>query len=352
MFNILVIGDTHFKSTNVIQTNEMCNEIYNIINNNIIDLIVLLGDMLHNHENAHSTALKNLMDFFLKLTSKHEVICLVGNHDLINHSQFLNDKHSLNVYKPYHNLTIVDKVITKRYGELQFTFVPYVDCGRFEEAINTVNNWKKSNLIFAHQEFKGSYTENQKPSTCGDKWSTNYPTVITGHIHKPQVLKNVIYTGTPIQHTFGEDNDKKIDLVMFDSNDKFMVKHIKLNVRQKIKISVDIQLCENDVYNYFYKLCNKKGKGHIYKIVFNGYIDEIKGIKKKRKDLNKLKKEFDIRFNYNDVEKIKSIHEEDIKYIEKKNGGKKIIDMDIKDVVKDLLLTDFDKDLFEKLYRN
>ena len=68
----------------------------------------------------------------------------------------------------------------------------------------------KYTAIFAHQEFKnakmGAIT-----SLEGDEWDNDNPLVISGHVHDYDHLQpNLIYTGTPMQHAFGDTENKTI----------------------------------------------------------------------------------------------------------------------------------------------
>lgn len=89
--------------------------------------------------------------------------------------------------------------ITKKVGGVDKVFhilcVPYVEPGRFMEAINLCIQHKHAAgkmldvksvsdfaLIFAHQEFKGAPL-GPVVSTKGDEWPSHYPMVVSGHIH-------------------------------------------------------------------------------------------------------------------------------------------------------------------------
>jgi predicted phosphodiesterase len=78
--------------------------------------------------------------------------------------------------------------------------------------------WQSASAIFAHQEFYGAKM-GAIMSEHGDKWDLDYPLVISGHIHDYQQLQvNVWYTGTPIQHAFGDSTDKTVSVLTW--NDK------------------------------------------------------------------------------------------------------------------------------------
>ena len=80
--------------------------------------------------------------------------------------------------------------------------------------------WWKSSIIFAHQEFRGAKM-GAIISEVGDRWPLNGPLVISGHIHDHQkVQENVWYTGTPIQHGFGDTSGKTISLMSWSNSEQ------------------------------------------------------------------------------------------------------------------------------------
>ena len=71
--------------------------------------------------------------------------------------------------------------------------------------------------IFAHQEFCGAKM-GAIVSVHGDKWPLTWPNVISGHIHEfDQLQPNLLYPGTPLQHAFGDRDDKTICWAEFSS---------------------------------------------------------------------------------------------------------------------------------------
>ena len=79
-YNILAIGDPHFKTDNITETEQFCKELQKYISDNcsFIDTIIVLGDILHTHEKLHTSALNAAVDFFKMLVSfKKKVFVLV-----------------------------------------------------------------------------------------------------------------------------------------------------------------------------------------------------------------------------------------------------------------------------------
>lgn len=215
---ILTIGDPHFKTRTkkdmelfVVKTIETAKKYKP-------DFIVNLGDTLDTHEKIHVVPLTQSIQWMEEISKISPLYLIIGNHDRPNNSANKNELHPFNGLKNNDNITVVDEVIIDTCKGKHFMFVPYVPPGKFLETIyNKIeeNELDKYAAIFAHQEFYGSKM-GAIQSVQGDKWPLNYPMVVTGHIHeyhRPQ--KNIIYTGTPMQHAFGDSRRKTVSLYTF-----------------------------------------------------------------------------------------------------------------------------------------
>ena len=213
MSKILAIGDPHFKINNLADIDTYIQNVCDIIKREGIDLVIILGDLLHTHEKVHSLVLNKAYDFIRCTRDLARTVVLVGNHDYINNSQFLSENHWMNAMKEWSNVDIVDKglVIDAAVGKI--VLCPYVAPGRFEEALDIIDpDWKNAAYIFAHQEMYGCKM-GAIISADGDKWETDYPMLVCGHIHNKQTLQpNLFYTGSSIQHAFGESHDKTVSI--------------------------------------------------------------------------------------------------------------------------------------------
>lgn len=209
----LAVGDLHIKTSNLPEMKILRRGLLNIIQEQKPDMIVFLGDQLHTHSKIHVEPLKFVSELFIDLVNKFsdlEVVVLIGNHERINNQDFCSDIHPFVglCYQQIPRLTIVRSTIKKD----DMVFVPYVPPGMFKKALGKVKEWKKSSVIFAHQEFLGARFN---PTTCseeGDPWNETFPFVVAGHIHEQQELfdGNVFYTGTPYQTNFGENQKKGV----------------------------------------------------------------------------------------------------------------------------------------------
>jgi hypothetical protein len=233
-FKILVIGDPHFKADNGIDTGLMALKIVEAALRETPDFIVVLGDVLHTHDLLRLDPVCRAITFLQRLRdiSPHLYI-LIGNHDRPNNACYLTSEHPFTALKDWPHTTVVDQVITRTHtvrstGKVaSFTFVPYVPVGRFEEALLTVGlstdptkntapiHLKQMSGVFAHQEFKGAKM-GAIISEAGDPWPMGAPLCVSGHIHDyDELLYNLVYPGTPIQHGYADKPDKTISVFHF-----------------------------------------------------------------------------------------------------------------------------------------
>ena len=253
MKKICVIGDCHFKHDNKLETDMMHSQIINILKNDNFDFVVILGDTLHKHEKIDMFPLDRAIKFLKDIKNvSNKLYLLIGNHDRPNNNDFLTDKHPFNSLKEWDKTKIVDEVVV----EDGFCFVPYVPVGRFMEAIKDV---ELSNIrcVFSHQEYSGCKINNLIKSDA-DKWEEYYPLNISGHIHDFEIVqKNLIYIGTPFQHSFSDSSDKSISIFSFSpssssslieiekekekENENITHKRIYLNIQKKIELVLTIE---------------------------------------------------------------------------------------------------------------
>lgn len=273
---ILLIGDPHFKVDNKIETEQLIEKTLEYVKENKEDIsfIVVLGDTLDTHEKIHIQPLCRANYFITELSKLLFTFVLIGNHDRMNNKDFLSDKHPFTALKGHKNIKIVDQVFKFK----KFIFVPYVDKGRFLEALRTIDfsPEMECKAIFAHQEFKGAAMRNIV-SENGDEWSDNYPPVFSGHIHSYQKVKeNIYYIGTPYQQNFYESEDKALALLSIDE-DKFNLERVKLDIIKKKIIHLKAEELDNFEIpeNYLIKLIIEGNNKVIQKLLQK---DKIKSI--------------------------------------------------------------------------
>jgi DNA repair exonuclease SbcCD nuclease subunit len=228
---ILTIGDLHFKTSNVEESLEMSKEFIRVAEQVKPDLIVVLGDTLDRFSNIHVSPLTRAINLLRSLSQISEMIVLIGNHDLPNNSVFCSKSHPFSSLYEWPSTTIVDTPIKVDIGGYNIIFSPYTPNGRLVEALSTVEEWDKSHILFCHQEFEGCKM-GAITSIEGDKWSSEYPHVISGHIHDYQRIGKILYPGTPIQHGYSDSSKKTISLITL-TTEGYNEERISLNVTLK-----------------------------------------------------------------------------------------------------------------------
>lgn len=272
--NILLIGDPHFKVDNALETSQLSQKTLEYVKEHQSELsfIVVMGDVLDTHEKIHIQPLCRANYFITELSKLVYTFVLIGNHDRMNNKDFLSTNHPFTAFKNHPNLKIVDKVIKYK----KFIFVPYVENGRFAEALATIDFEADKQIIFAHQEFKGANLRTMVSET-GDEWPSDYPLVFSGHIHCYQkVQDNLYYVGTPYQQNFYESEDKALMLLKLKEDD-FEIERIRLDIIKKKIVNIkieDLLEWQNDP-KYLHKLVIEGSTKMIKKIFEDKRIKEI-----------------------------------------------------------------------------
>ena len=279
---VLAIGDPHFKVNTLDEMRVYTNRIIQAITQTHPSFVVVLGDLLHDHEKIHTKVLNDAYSMIHRIRELVPVYVIVGNHDYINNSQFLTTNHWMNAMKEWENVTIVDTgyVLNTRYGK--FVFCPYVHPGRFMEALDLIDTeWKSARIIFCHQEIRGCKM-GAIISVEGDPWDETYPLVISGHIHdKQRIQKNVFYTGSSVQHAFGESHDKTISYCTVEKIIKLEKIDLGLSSKRIVYASVsDLETL---------RLPLEKNSTDQVRITLTGSADEYKTLRKTKRYKDMLK---------------------------------------------------------------
>lgn len=235
---ILCIGDIHIQPSNISsQCREFIEKLFKYLEEISVDIIILMGDILHTHETLKTQAINYARDFFLKLRDKAPLYVLVGNHDLIRNSEFMTENHWMNVFKGYSRINIIDKVTEVVLEGYKLILSPYVPDGRFIEALDTVE-WKDCKCIFGHQLLDGVKMGSIVVEGV-EKWEETYPLLISGHIHdKQRPQPNMYYTGSAMQHAFGESSDKTLALLTL-VKEEVKIEEINLDLSKKLILYLD-----------------------------------------------------------------------------------------------------------------
>lgn len=304
MVKVLAIGDVHFQVSNIPEVDLFIERITRLAKEEEPDLILILGDVLHDHEKLHSTPMNKAKELFVTMKEIAQTYVLVGNHDALSNQIFLDDGHWMNILKEWEGLEVVDRVQTcECEGEL-FVMVPYVPPGRFVEALNTIGDaWKGATCIFAHQEFYGCKM-GAITSLDGDKWPLKYPRVVSGHIHsKDNLQKNIYYTGSALQVAFGESKQNTVAVLEFDMG-KYECREVDLKLPRKKGISTSLKKVMD------FEIPDTEDK--IMLSISGANLEEFKAFQKSKKYKELQKAGIKIKFTQKNIEELKQISKEAI----------------------------------------
>nr|QBK90209.1 MAG: DNA repair exonuclease [Pithovirus LCPAC102] len=306
----LTIGDPHFKTKNKKETDEMIEKSIELAKTLNPDFIVILGDVLDTHEKIHVVPLTQAINWIERMSKISTTYVLIGNHDRPNNSDFLSGYHPFNGLKDSNNIIIVDTAIEIEIKEYKFLFVPYVPCGRFIEAISTIidiDDINSYSTIFAHQEFFGAKM-GAIISTHGDKWPLTYPFIISGHIHdycRPQ--ENIVYTGTPLQHAFGDSTHKTVSYYSFNNIDNINMENIYVTKQEELiknifEYRIDLNLPKKRIYrlNPEEVLMWEPPDNSLIKVIIRGTNAQIKATNKL--DIIKIWEKKGIKIDYKTID--------------------------------------------------
>lgn len=174
-----------------------------------LDYIIIMGDIFNKNSNIKTDI---FVPFFLKFWEMKQsginFIFIVGNHDIYN-----RDYDTL-----IDTFTPLGKVV-KEYEEIEFDgkicgFLPYV---MKEDNLpkNTNAQWLFTHLSIANFSFDNAYHATEK-NAFKEELFEEYSLVFTGHFHRHQYRKNIVYIGSPIQLYRGEIDQEK-GFILFDT---------------------------------------------------------------------------------------------------------------------------------------
>lgn len=248
---IMFIGDLHIKTSNAkqiaIAQNDIMREL--TLSGKKFLFIVIMGDTLDNHEKIDMECLNRAADLFeMIMTTGIPLFVLIGNHDRANNKVYMTNRHPFRGFNGRSGIAIIERCYVHSVnarligidsdGLMNFCFVPFIPDGRYMEALRDCNiNPMDMTMFLSHSEFKGCKINKVSKNEC-DTWPLEYPLNISGHIHNEEVVQeNLIYIGTPFQHTYSEDCDKGIFVMNLLTGD-YKLEKIKLNIPKKIVLKV------------------------------------------------------------------------------------------------------------------
>jgi DNA repair exonuclease SbcCD nuclease subunit len=177
---------------------------------NNCETCIFLGDWHNNRSTIDVSTMNYTVSNLERLNNSFEkVYMIMGNHD-----EFYKDKreiHSLEFARLFPNITIVNKPFTQ--GNV--TILPWLVGDEWK----TIRNIQ-SRYVFAHLELPRFYMNAmvQMPDhgllQSSDFCNQEY--VFSGHFHKRQIDKNIVYIGNTFPHNFADAGDDDRGMMIFE----------------------------------------------------------------------------------------------------------------------------------------
>jgi DNA repair exonuclease SbcCD nuclease subunit len=192
---ILLTGDFHVKKgiTVDIILNYMDYILKYCLDNNI-KFAIIMGDIFDKSSNIKNEAFVPVFMKFLQMKEAGiNLTFILGNHDIYN----VNNNSIVETFSP---LGRVIKDAEYNPGKGNHSFLPYT---KKEEDIENHEGVLFTHIPIADFNFDNAFHSTEKHAFSKEFFS-EYSLVFTGHFHRHQAQKNIVYVGSPIQLNFGE----------------------------------------------------------------------------------------------------------------------------------------------------
>ncbi len=190
-------------------TSDFINWMIKIIkSDNLINCIIFMGDWFETRSAINISTL----DFSHNNLEKLNAIGLpiyfcVGNHDL--YRRHTRDVFSVKIFNKFNNIHIISEITIKNINNSQVLLSPYL----FKHEYDILKEKQKNvDYMFGHFEFKdfiltgGSYKLESGPD--GNEFS-HPKRIFSGHFHKRQEQKNIVFIGNTFPMDMGDAGDNQ-----------------------------------------------------------------------------------------------------------------------------------------------
>lgn len=215
--SILVTSDLHLSDNARDQyRHNWMNKLPKLIRRHKVSELYILGDLTEEKDNHCAELVNQIVAHIYELAQIVPVTILRGNHDYLR-----PDYPFFGFVSTLENVTYVNTPMRVDHEDLgQIIFLPHTNDYR--------KDWKDIafdpyNYIFAHSTFKGARSETGHllegvpldvfPKHCQ---------IISGDIHLPQQIDNLVYVGAPYTVDFGDNYEPRV-LVIKDEESVYDV---------------------------------------------------------------------------------------------------------------------------------
>jgi len=192
---ILLTGDFHVKKG--ITTDIIINYLDYLLHycgENDIQFMTIMGDIFDKSSNIKNEAFVPLFMKFLELQRAGiNLTFILGNHDIYN----VNNNSIVETFSPLGTVIKEAEYLPNRGDH---SFLPYT---KKEEDIENHPGILFTHIPIADFNFDNAFHATEKHAFSKEFFS-EYSLVFTGHFHRHQAQKNIVYVGSPIQLNFGE----------------------------------------------------------------------------------------------------------------------------------------------------
>lgn len=214
---VCILGDTHF---GVRSDSKAFNEFYRKFYDNVffptliekgVKEIYQLGDLFDRRKYVNFLTLSECRKYFFdKIQSLGmHLHVLIGNHDI-----FWKESLSVNspdlLLKDYDCVTLYQEPKTIKINGLSVDIIPWI-CKENEEEIFKFIKKSKSSTCFGHFEISGfqMYKGIESHEGISSETFKTYDLVVSGHYHHRSSNGNIVYVGTPMEHTWADFEDPR-----------------------------------------------------------------------------------------------------------------------------------------------
>ena len=180
-----------------------------------IDYVGFLGDWNENRSSLNIATLNYSYEGAKLLNNLGmPVYFVIGNHDLYH--RHTREVHSIVPFAEFDNFIIIDEPTIVEDIERTALFSPFL----FHDEYADMVKYLKIPVWFGHFEFKGFLVTGysiRMPTGPNPKDFKGPRHIISGHFHKRQEDKNIIYMGNCFPMDFGDAGDNKRGMMTYDN---------------------------------------------------------------------------------------------------------------------------------------
>lgn len=247
------------------------------------DILFILGDWFDNRQLLDIYVMNISIDIVLELADILPLYFITGNHDI--YKKYDTDVNSIVAFRHIPNVVIYEKPLIVTNSISKILVMPWVGHKDDEEKYIKAN---KYDYIFAHTDIAGFQYDNGREIKLNvginlEKYKIKR--LFSGHIHKRQEKKNIIYIGSPY-HTKRSDigNGKGVYLFSPDINEVNFNENNLSSIFQRIPLEnmLDLTLANAEIIldnNYTDIIVPDK---YIHLFNLTKFIDILKDCKYKK----------------------------------------------------------------------